>query len=309
MKTFWIGVGMVVFLCIFDGMGSCEKPSKVTVCQLKTDPSAYNHKLVEIEAFVSHDFEDFTLFDPTCATQLGIWLEYGGTSKSDTIYCCGPTGGKERPSELTIENIPIPLVEDDRFRLFDKRLQPPFRSGDFGSIVHATIVGRFFAGPGRDFGKGLVGIGGYGHMGCCSLLAIQKIKSVSPQDRDDLDYGASSDSPNGCYSFETPIEPVTNVVHAQQQADLGPRAWSFDDPQRVASDALTVLVKPKQDGPFTFKETRKAPGRIVYEWWPTGTTNPQMVVVSRPYWLSFYARDSKRVAWVVIAAFELTCAK
>jgi len=34
-----------------------------------------------------------------------------------------------------------------------------------------------------------------------------------------------------------------------------------------------------------------------------------MVVVSRPYLLSFYALDPKRVAWVVIAAYESSCAK
>lgn len=38
--------------------------------------------------------------------------------------------------------------------------------------------------------------GGYGHMGCCSLLAIQEVKSVNPVDRDDLDYGASVDQPD-----------------------------------------------------------------------------------------------------------------
>lgn len=32
-----------------------------------------------------------------------------------------------------------------------------------------------------------------------------------------------------------------------------------------------------------------------------------MVVVSRPYWLSYYAKDRKRVAWVVLAAYESSC--
>jgi hypothetical protein len=51
-------------------------------------------------------------------------------------------------------------------------------------------------------------------MGCCSLLAIQEIKSVSSQDRDDLDYGAFADQPDidktGCgYRDLTPIhQPV-----------------------------------------------------------------------------------------------------
>jgi len=32
-----------------------------------------------------------------------------------------------------------------------------------------------------------------------------------------------------------------------------------------------------------------------------------MVVVSRPYFLSFYAKDPNRVAWVLIGAFETFC--
>jgi hypothetical protein len=125
---------------------SQEQPTSVTVCQLKNDPPAYNHKLVEVTGFVSHDFEDFTLFDPTCPSWPAVWLEYGGRAKSGTMYCCGVTADRNRPQQMVVENIPIPLVENDQFREFDKQIQPPFRSGRHGSIVSATAVGRFFAG-------------------------------------------------------------------------------------------------------------------------------------------------------------------
>lgn len=45
--------------------------------------------------------------------------------------------------------------------------------------------------------------GGYGHLGCCSLLAIQQVLSVEPQQR-----------------------------------ETGVRSWAFDDPGGVASEAL-----------------------------------------------------------------------
>jgi hypothetical protein len=32
-----------------------------------------------------------------------------------------------------------------------------------------------------------------------------------------------------------------------------------------------------------------------------------MIVVSRPYWLSFYSKDTKKVAWVVVGAYESSC--
>jgi len=79
-----------------------EQPATVTICQLKSAPAAYNHKLVEVTGFVSHAFEDFTVFDPTCPSWPGVWLEYGGKAKSGTMYCCGVTADRHRPKELKV---------------------------------------------------------------------------------------------------------------------------------------------------------------------------------------------------------------
>jgi hypothetical protein len=297
----------------FAATGICEDAEKVTLCQLKTNPPDYNHKLVEVTAFVSHAFEDFTLFDPTCPSWHSVWLEYGGKAKSGTVFCCGVTPDKHRSEELVVENIPISLTKNEEFREFDKQIQPPFRSGSYGSIVHATVVGRFFAGKQIHAPKAIYW-GGYGHMGCCSLLAIQQIKSVSPQDRDDLDYAAAPDQPDidktGCgYRDLTPIQPDSDLIHAQQEADLGQRDWVFDNPQRVATDALAQFAKIEEFSLAGLKQTRKAQGRIVYQWRPVGKADTYMVVVSRPFWLSFCSHDPKRVAWVVAAAYLSSCGK
>ena len=280
---------------------------------LKNDPASYNHKLVEVTGFVSHDFEDFTMFDPTCPSWPAIWLEYGGKAKSGTMYCCGVTADRHRPNEMKVEDIPIPLTDNEQFREFDKLIQPPFRSDRHGAIVHATLVGRFFSGRQIKYPKGTYW-GGYGHMGCCSLMAIQEVKSIDPQDRDDLDYGASADQPDidktRCgYRFLTPIQPTSDLIKAQQDADLGGHDWVFDDPQRVASSALAHCSKIEESSITGVKETRKAQGRYVYEWTPAGKAATYMVVVSRPYLLSFYAHDPKRVAWVVSAAYLSSCGK
>ena len=311
-----IGSTLSVLICILCSVGSAlceEQPESVTVCQLKNDPPAYNHKLVELTAFVSHDFEDFTLFDPTCPSWPEVWLEYGGKTKSGTMYCCGVTAARNRPQQMVVENIPIPLIENDQFREFDKLIQPPFRSDRHGAIVHVTLVGLFFAGERQRFAKGNPW-GGYGHMGCCSLLAIQEIKSVSPQDRDDLDYGASPDQPDvdktGCgYRILTSIEPSADLIKAQQQVDLDQYGWRFDDPMHVASDALARFANIDEQSIVGLKQTRKAQGRAVYEWRPRRKAETYMLVVSRPYWLSFYAHDPKRVAWVVVAAYVSSCGK
>ncbi len=276
-------------------VAQAEAPEKITVCQLKNDPSRYHHKLIELTGFISHGFEDFGLFDPECSSKNGVWLEYGGTIASGIIYCCGVTAARTRPKEIVVEDIPIPLVDDAHFREFDKLIQ---RKGD--SIVHASIVGRFFAGD------------GYGHMGVFSLLVIQKVLSVDPHNRNDLDYGGSADQPKinkaGCgYSDLVSDEPFGDLIDAQRKAEGGERSWAFDDSRQVAAETLARVLKVDKKSFAGMSQTRQRQGRVVYQWKPQQRNKNYMIVVSRPYLLSFYAQDAKRVAWVVVAAYESFC--
>jgi hypothetical protein len=56
-----------------------EAPVKATVCELKSQPAAYEHKLVEVTGFVmTGGREDFDLFDPACPEWPDVDLEEGG---------------------------------------------------------------------------------------------------------------------------------------------------------------------------------------------------------------------------------------
>jgi hypothetical protein len=286
----------------------CENAERVTVCQLRNDPAAYDHHLVEVTAFVEHDFEDFSVFDPDCQARAAIWLEYGGTADSNTMYCCpGGPPSSTRSKPLVIENISVPLVNNENFRALEQAIQPPFRSGKYGSIAHAVIVGRFFAGR-KDRFRGDQW-SGYGHMGCCSLLAIQEVLSVDPQNRDDLDYGASPDRPaigKKCgYRSIMSLGGSKRIIDDQQRADRGQRTWAFEDSERVASEELATFLKVPADSIKTLKTLRTGQGRVVYEWNPTGKKTRYVIVVSRPYWVSFYSRDANKVAWAVVAAYAV----
>ena len=297
-----------ISLCVAE-VGMCEEPQKVNICQVKNNPSAYNHKLIEVTAFVSHGFEDFGIFDPDCNSDTGVWLEYGGTVASGTMYCCGVTADRNRTKPLQVEGISLPLIADDRFREFDSLIQ---RTPD--SIVHGTVVGRFFAGQ-RGYSGSSASWGGFGHFGCCSLLVIQQIITVDPQTRKELDYRASPDQPDilgvGCSSrFLLPTDTSKELPEAQRSAEQGNPRWAFDEPQRVASSELASLIHLPEDSIGEMKQKSNMPGRAIYEWRPKGKQVSYMVVVSRPYLLSFYSRDAgKRVAWVVIAAYESSCPK
>jgi hypothetical protein len=150
-----------------------ERPpgvEKVSTCALQADPAGHNHKLVEVRGIVSHRFENFTLSETSCGHDLGIWLEYGGRVDSETVYCCGVR--TPRTGALVVEGIRTRLIDDVLFRRFDARVRT---HGDVRFRAH--LIGRFFAGVRQHTPEGEIW-GGYGHLGCCSLLVIQQVLMV-----------------------------------------------------------------------------------------------------------------------------------
>jgi hypothetical protein len=295
-------------LICFSATLRCEEPVRVTACELKSNPAEYNHKLIEVTGFVSHGFEDFVLFDPGCPSWPYVWLEYGGTRKSGTMYCCGVSADRSRPKELAVEGIEVPLTTDEHFDAFDTLIHNPP-----DTVVRTTLVGRFFAGKETRLPNGDVSWRrGYGHMGCCSLLAIQQVISVDPHDRDDLDYRSSADQPNiekvGC-GFQDLVRPwpYSDWLKAQQAADLQGSDFTFDNPRQVATAALIQLAKLDESTMTKLKEKQHSQGRVIYELKKDDEKATYMIVLGKPYLLSFYAKDPKRVAWVVIRAYKSSC--
>jgi hypothetical protein len=75
---------------------------------------------------------------------------------------------------------------------------------------------------------------------------------------------------------------------------------------RVASNGLAKLLTIDEKS-INLRLTRQAQGRMIYNWRPKMKGDSYMVVVSRPYILSFFAKDPNQVAWVVIAAYKVGC--
>jgi hypothetical protein len=301
--TLWI---LIALLTVTISRG--DEPVQVSVCQLKKNPPAYNHKFVEVTGFVTHAARNFTIYDPTCPSWPAIWLEYGGSINSGTVACCKTLNDRHRPQPLAIENIPLPLTDNQLFEDFDKAIQPPFRAGQSGAVEHATLIGTFFAGQQMETATEHYW-GGYGYMGCCSLLAIQEVKEADTEWRSDLDYGESNEKldlpdPDCTLRMLLPDEQNKALIEAQRDADSGSSSWAFTDPARVAADALLRLAKRKTTS-ADLKLARDSAARKTYQW--TNKNKTYTVVVSRPYWLSSYARNSKQVAWVAVAAYETSC--
>jgi len=165
-------LGLIWCLLFCTTVIKAELPQKITVCQLKLDPAAFNHSLVEVTGFFSKSFENFTLSDPGCSSGSDVWLEYGGTVSSGTVYCCTPSNDRRRSAPFVVEGIRIPLIADMHFQEFDRSIQNPAHKQ-----LRASVIGRFFSGQKQER-LGHLTWGGFGHFGCCSLLVIQQVLSV-----------------------------------------------------------------------------------------------------------------------------------
>ncbi|HWZ97470.1 MAG TPA: hypothetical protein VN025_06900 [Candidatus Dormibacteraeota bacterium] len=290
---------------------SQDEPRIITYCELAADPSIYNHALVRITGFVSHGFEDFQLSDPYCPTLapgFSVWLTYGDTAESNTTYCCpGEPANGGRPTPLIVDGIKIPLVTDSVLARFKSLLMK-----EPDTTVHATFVGRFFSGEGKTV-EGKTLWRGYGHLGCCSLLAVQRVESFDPHQDVQLDYSAEAGSyeNEGCkinsvhwlrhISVSGHDEDVLQAITEQEMADNGPRNWAFTDPKRVADDAIASLYK-NQAPPL--KRVKETPTRQIFLW--KREKKSTVVVVTKPYWLSFHAK-SNSIIWVATVIKEADC--
>lgn len=149
------------------------KAEAVSVCHLQADPAAYNRKLVEVSGLVQHGFESFVLSDSKCSGGLPVWLEYGGSVNSNTVYCCGTTPGASRGEILVVDGVTLPLIDDALFHRFDNHI----RGASSEVTFPAALRGHFFAGKKQPAaGEGFYS--NYGHLGCCSLLVIEQVVSV-----------------------------------------------------------------------------------------------------------------------------------
>lgn len=284
-------------------------PREVTYCELSKDPAAYNRELVRLTSFVTHGFEDFHLVEPTCHTQgFSVWVMYGGRAQSDTAYCCpGETGSKTRPESLTIENVQIPLVEDSMFQRFTDVLKK-----EQDTTLRVTVQGRFFSGVKQTISNGPAFWGGAGHLGCCSLFVIERVESFEPHTRTDLDYTSEAGwyEKDGCdngirsqrhVSIPYPDGTTEQAMAEQSKADSGERAWAFTDSQQVAVESLKPLYLNQVP---VLRRVKNTPARQVFRW--KNGKNQVVVVVTRPYWLSFYAASDK-VVWVSTMVKEAGC--
>jgi len=178
-----------LFLFLLQVAGRGQTPLKVDLCDLVKEPQKYSRQWVEVRGAVDLAFENFTLRTTECRDRRlrGIWLAYGGDEPTPTTSL---VNDRIRPPGMVLKvgGIPVPLLHDANLELFKGRLVAQRITAPDGSScedcllydVTASLVGLFMAAP-----EGVNGaFSGYGHMGCCHLLTIQRITEVDAKRTD-----------------------------------------------------------------------------------------------------------------------------
>jgi hypothetical protein len=131
--------------------------------------------------------------------------------------------------------------------------------------------------------------------------------------RKDLDYSAEAgwNEKEGCkfsslrdhmhVSVSSPDDGTIRAIEVQKRADQGDVPWVFADPLRVAEESVKTIYPG--DTPL-LRRVKKSSARQVFRW--KRGKSQVVVVVARPYWLSFYS-TSGSVAWITTTIKEAVC--
>ena len=92
-------------------------------------------------------------------------------------------------------------------------------------------------------------------------------------------------------------------IRAQRRAEGGESRRAFDDPTRVALEAVRQV---RGAAVKSLNRRKQAPGLMVFDYERDGKRTT--VVVARPYWLTFYS-SSSQVVWVVTKLESQWCEK
>lgn len=155
-------------------LGNTEKIINTNICEVATSPATFNHELIKLSGIVTHEFGLFTITDDNCKPHLSsIWLEYGGLIATPSVYKQQSTE-QTRSTPLVVDGLSTTLVDDSLFKKFDKKVMDLSSPSPF----RATLIGRYFAGHEEEPSPGFKIWGGYGRLGCCTMLVIQQVVAV-----------------------------------------------------------------------------------------------------------------------------------
>ncbi len=285
-----------------------ERPFDVTACQLVEHPDRYNEGMVSVDGLITVGAEEFMLHDANCSDEHGkIWLEFGGGVESPGA---SPSTHLSKNRPRTFESLELPLNQDRDFEALQKLLQAAQKSGKT-KMLHATLVGKYFAGKPTPTVGGVVR-SGYGRLGCCSLLIIEEVGTVGADIEEPVDFSPVAQvSPKtlakGCTIAELTVPPREDEDQLERKS-LEEEFQYLHDPKKVAARAISVQEQSSAEDIEKRLQTESATQSLAsYTWKSADGTTSYRIVVNKPYWLLQTAVSGDAVIWVPKQIVKTEC--
>ena len=149
----------------------------VSLCNVAKDPKAFDGKSIRVKGTFHVSFEVFTVSEKGCDIENGAWVAFGGDVPG-IVTSLANDNVRRSGVDMTVNGTSYGIKKDDNFRRLYALLAA--RRGEEAMYrVTATVTGVFLSGDEQKGGDGKTSFGGYGHLGCCSLLVIQEVGGAS----------------------------------------------------------------------------------------------------------------------------------
>jgi hypothetical protein len=303
-------LAMAVWCALPSMVAGQERPFDTTACALTQHPDRYNEGLVSVEGLITVGPEEFMLHDANCGDEHGkIWLEFGGGVESPGG---SPAAHSTKNRPKTFESLQLPLNQDRDFNALQKLLQDAQKSGKT-KMLHATLIGKYFAGKPTPTVTGVIRAG-YGRLGCCSLLIIEEVGTVEPDIEEPVDFSpVSKVGPKtlakGCTIVELTVPPREDEDQLERKS-LKDEYQYLHDPKKVAARAISVQDPTSAEDIEKQLQTDSPTSSLAsYTWASTSAdaTTSYHIVVNRPYWLLGTAISGDAVIWVPKSITKTEC--
>jgi hypothetical protein len=172
-----------------------QNDADVSLCDLAKNPKTFDGKAVRVRGTLQVSFEDFTISTKECDTEQGVWVAFGGDVPGVVASTINDNLRKTGVN-LTVDGVSYGIKKDENLHKLYALIAS--RHGDEPVYrVTATLTGVFLAGTERKLGDGRTDFGGYGHLGCCSLLVITQVTEVASAPPAALDLDGVVEAPDG----------------------------------------------------------------------------------------------------------------
>lgn len=137
------------------------------------------------------------------------------------------------------------------------------------------------------------------------MFVIERVVAVSEQRGEEIDYRAAVDQPEGATSFGDLMARGKrwDWLRWQREAEMAGNEWRVNDARRVAVEVLAERLGLAREEVSGLRERNKRGEQIWFAWSDEARGKRYFVVVSKPYFVAYYARNPRKAAWVVRAVW------